>query len=169
MCQAAGVQNAPGAPLAAKIDSEGPSLDTEHRAENVLVDSPEDKIGTIWLSPNDENSWFIINLGGVQKVYGVNVRNTLHDRYRDRWTTQVSISTSKDKMQWEDAMQNIHLPKSTKLQSFTFGTPGLAQYIKVVMKGFGGVGGGMAFFQALGVVKEGPHFFSDKPDLHTTM
>ena len=106
-----------------------------------------DQHGSIWLAPNGENSWFVLDMGSLQSVSGFSIRNTNNANYGDRWTTDFQISVSADNAVWLDAASGTLEKSIAAVQSILCSVSANVRYVKFETLAGGNTGRGLGFFR----------------------
>ena len=126
--------------------SEGPAYDAQFPAQKVLADDG-DQQDSIWLTPNGENSWFVLDMGSLQSVSGFSIRNTNNANHGDRWTTDFQISVSADNAIWLDAASGTLEESIAAVQSILCSVSANVRYVKFETLAGGNAGRGLGFFR----------------------
>eukprot|EP00928_Gymnodinium_smaydae_P037683 TRINITY_DN26116_c0_g4_i1.p1 TRINITY_DN26116_c0_g4~~TRINITY_DN26116_c0_g4_i1.p1 ORF type:complete len:548 (+),score=154.00 TRINITY_DN26116_c0_g4_i1:85-1728(+) len=135
--------------LPAVIAAEGASMPPipGFAARKVLTDSGIDEPGYMWLTPNGQTGWFVLDLKDIIPVSGFVIRNTMHGRFRDRWTTEFKIEASNDNSSWSSASGGT-LKDNTDLM-YAGSSVRSMRYVKFTMLKYGGRSGGLNYFAAV--------------------
>lgn len=142
-----------GIPVKAVMRMQGPVLSSKFSAENVLTDEAlgfADKGEKVWLCPDGDSSWFILDLGCIRDVGGFEMRNATCYEPDDRSTTEYTIESSVDSRSWtvvvsskldcvRSDLEQVACPD--KLQSM--------RYVRFTCKGYKGKGAGLQYFSCL--------------------
>merc|ERR1712232_740859 len=124
-----------GKVIPATIDSEGDSYARTFKANKVLIDNG-DEPGSIWLTPNMQAGWFILDLQDEVSVSGFAMRNTQNGKFKDRWTKNFKIEASKDKKKWTTAASGKLEPNLELM--YTHSSVSSMRYVKFNIKDYGG-------------------------------
>jgi hypothetical protein len=133
-------------PIEATVHSECCITSMNTSAKEVLYDDGEG-YGMLWLGPDEEMSWFVLDLGDEQEVVGFSVRNTMNRQYYDRWTTDFTVDVSVNLSTWVTAVSGTLEPDLLIHQLPT--AVQRLRYVRFTMQGHGPVGGGLQYFAAL--------------------
>ena len=151
----------------ASISSEGSSYTDANLdifpASKVLADDGDQWAinGGIWLTPNGETSWFILDLLGEYTLEYFNIKNTRNADYNDRGTNTFKIEVSADQITWTEAVPTTTLEWNLDLQQFNSNVNAAVRYVKFTVVTFYTGGGGLGFFEAVaGVISLLRHAFS---------
>eukprot|EP00928_Gymnodinium_smaydae_P031220 TRINITY_DN22984_c0_g2_i1.p1 TRINITY_DN22984_c0_g2~~TRINITY_DN22984_c0_g2_i1.p1 ORF type:complete len:790 (+),score=125.30 TRINITY_DN22984_c0_g2_i1:96-2465(+) len=161
-----------GSPIKSTLHLQGPALNFKFAAENVLTDGND---ANVWLAPDQQSSWFILDLGSVHNVGGFELRNAVLQQshgtvsayarqiLEGRWTERYTVEASKDRKSWTLAASG----------SLEF-TPMLYQvacrrsimqmrYVRFTAKTYGYNGCGLQYFAALPPRAEPPTSYVCSP------
>eukprot|EP00928_Gymnodinium_smaydae_P071779 TRINITY_DN55268_c0_g1_i1.p1 TRINITY_DN55268_c0_g1~~TRINITY_DN55268_c0_g1_i1.p1 ORF type:complete len:778 (+),score=111.40 TRINITY_DN55268_c0_g1_i1:124-2457(+) len=166
-----------GPPFSGTIAFQGPALSFKYSAENLLLDDEH-----VWLGPNHESSWFIMDIGNCHRVCGFELRNVaahddksltygnLHVRrgVTSRCTVSCTIETSRDGERWRRAATG-DLKNTAELMQIATSRPlSDVRYIKFTYDSFDGPGGGLRYFAPLSFPADPPlsYVISPVPPLY---